>query len=108
MVGVNVVFVAQRQAKTIGKGSDLPIYEYRCTRGHTTEQYAPNAEQSIECPKCGIKASRIFSPPVIHFRGSGFYDTDYRQRKHHGAKEDHSTPQETKEKADAGKGSTSK
>lgn len=84
----------------------MPIYEYRCSNEHTTEQFVSKSKQSIKCPECGSKAPRIFSAPVIHFKGTGFYNTDYRQKKHHGAKEDHSTPQEIKEKADAGKSST--
>ena len=86
----------------------MPLYEYRCSRGHITEQYASIEQRRlyIDCPKCDRMATRRFHAPAIHFKGAGFYNTDYKQKKHHGAKEDHSTPQETKEKADAGQSGT--
>jgi putative FmdB family regulatory protein len=87
----------------------MPLYEYRCP-----ECRAPfnlripitEVEASFPCPSCGHSADRVYSAPAISFKGSGFYNTDYKNKKHHGAKDDHSTPQETKEKADAGQSST--
>jgi putative FmdB family regulatory protein len=88
----------------------MPLYEYRCSScGKTFELRLRITEDStspVLC-SCGSEADRVYSAPAISFKGSGFYDTDYKQKKHHGAKEDHSTPQETKEKADAGQSSTS-
>jgi putative FmdB family regulatory protein len=57
----------------------MPIYEYCCARGHMTEQFVPTPKQSIKCPECGAKAPRVFSAPAIHFKGKGFYNTDYRK-----------------------------
>jgi len=89
----------------------MPIYEYRCAKcGYECDSIFPigRARKSVRCQGCNGRAVRVYSAPAIQFKGSGFYNTDYRQKKHHGAKEDQPTPQETKEKADAGKGSTSK
>jgi putative FmdB family regulatory protein len=82
----------------------MPLYEYRCKDGHETQVF--RQRKWVRCPSCGKRANRVYSAPAISFKGTGFYNTDYRQKKHHGAKEDHSTPQETKDKADAGQSST--
>ena len=57
----------------------MPIYEYRCPNGHTFERFqsmtAPVPEQ---CDVCGASPLEIVLYPVaIHYKGSGFYSTDY-------------------------------
>lgn len=84
----------------------MPLYDYRCDHcGHTSEQNVPHTAvaEEITCPDCGHTAKRVYSSPAIHFKGSGFHNTDYKRKREHGAKEDKPTPQETKEKADAAK-----
>lgn len=86
----------------------MPIYEFRCKAcGHRFEGIFPvtNIPTSSRCLECGLDAPRTFNAPTIHFKGHGFYNTDYKRKKHHGSKEDNSTPQETKEKVDASKSS---
>jgi len=57
----------------------LPIYEYRCeVCGHTFEVMQKLADPAVEtCEVCGGPVARVFHPVAIHFRGSGFYTTDY-------------------------------
>lgn len=57
----------------------MPIYEYRCEAcGHTFEVMQKVADPPVEtCEACGGRVVRVFHPVAIHFRGSGFYTTDY-------------------------------
>jgi putative FmdB family regulatory protein len=60
----------------------MPIYEYRCDNGHTFEVMQRMAEDPLtECTECGAPVQRVFHPVAIHFKGSGFYNTDYGKRK---------------------------
>ncbi len=60
----------------------MPIYEYRCQQGHTFEEMQRISDDPIEvCDTCGSPAQRVFHPVAIHFKGSGFYNTDYGTRK---------------------------
>ena len=68
----------------------MPIYEYRCPNGHVFEVFQrmddPPPEQ---CEVCGAApVERVFYPVAVHYKGSGFYSTDYgRSRKRGGGKE---------------------
>src|SRR3954469_13436188 len=77
----------------------MPIYEYRCDNGHTFEVMQRMADDPLtECSQCGAPIQRVFHPVAIHFKGSGFYNTDYGKRKR-GAVEsstNDSKPSETK------------
>jgi putative FmdB family regulatory protein len=56
----------------------MPIYEYRCAEGHTFEVRQSFSEDALtECIECGAPANRVLHPVAIHFKGSGFYSTDY-------------------------------
>lgn len=56
----------------------MPIYEYRCSNGHTFEVTQSMAEDPPEtCEVCGASVERVFHPIAVHFKGSGFYTTDY-------------------------------
>jgi putative FmdB family regulatory protein len=60
----------------------MPIYEYRCEQGHSFDEMQRISDDPIEvCNACGAPASRVFRPVAIHFKGSGFYNTDYGTRK---------------------------
>jgi putative FmdB family regulatory protein len=60
----------------------MPIYEYRCDRGHTFEVMQRMTEDPLsECQECGAPVQRVFHPVAVHFKGSGFYNTDYGKRK---------------------------
>ena len=57
----------------------MPIYEYRCPRGHTFELFQRMDDPSPEvCEVCGeAPVEKVLYPAAIHFKGSGFYSTDY-------------------------------
>jgi putative FmdB family regulatory protein len=57
----------------------MPIYEYKCPNGHVFEQFHGINEPSPEvCPTCGEgPLVRVLHPVAVHFKGSGFYSTDY-------------------------------
>ncbi len=56
----------------------MPIYEYKCEKGHIFEVQQRMADDAItECSVCGKPVQRVFHPIAVHFKGSGFYNTDY-------------------------------
>jgi putative FmdB family regulatory protein len=56
----------------------MPIYEYRCENGHLFEVMQKMSDPPvISCEECGAPVSRVFHPIAVHFKGSGFYNTDY-------------------------------
>ena len=56
----------------------MPIYEYRCQNGHTFEVIQSMSDDPVEtCEVCGAPVERVFHPVAVHFKGSGFYNTDY-------------------------------
>jgi putative FmdB family regulatory protein len=60
----------------------MPIYEYRCQNDHRFEVLQKFADEPLtECEVCGAPATRVLHPVAIHFKGSGFYSTDYGRRK---------------------------
>src|ERR1700761_8370516 len=60
----------------------MPIYEYRCERGHTFEVMQRMSDDPVQyCETCEAPVSRVFHPIAVHFKGSGFYNTDYGTRK---------------------------
>lgn len=64
----------------------MPIYEYKCDNGHTFEELQSMSEDALDkCTVCGAPARRVLHAPAVHFKGSGFYTTDY-ARKNSGAK----------------------
>jgi putative FmdB family regulatory protein len=75
----------------------MPLYEYKCKKcGHRFERIQTySAEDAKECPVCQGEVERLISAPAAHFKGSGFYSTDY------GAKAPASS------KSDSGSGSDS-
>ena len=57
----------------------MPIYEYRCPNGHTFEVFQKMTDPAVEtCTTCGAgPVEKILFPVAVHFKGSGFYSTDY-------------------------------
>jgi putative FmdB family regulatory protein len=57
----------------------MPVYGYRCTRGHHFEVQQRITEPPLtQCPECGAPVTRVFYPVGIIFKGGGFYKTDSR------------------------------
>jgi putative FmdB family regulatory protein len=60
----------------------MPIYEYRCERGHTFEVMQRMTDDALTvCDEHGTPVQRVFHPVAVHFKGSGFYNTDYGKKK---------------------------
>lgn len=60
----------------------MPIYEYRCEAdGHTFEVMQRFSDDPVETCECGAPVQRVFHPVAVHFKGKGFYSTDYGSRK---------------------------
>ena len=60
----------------------MPIYEYRCDRGHTFEVVQRMTDDPLTaCEEHGTPVQRVFHPVAVHFKGSGFYNTDYGKNK---------------------------
>ncbi len=66
----------------------MPIYEYRRPDGTTFEIQQKFSDPPLtEDPETGVPVERVFRPPAIHFKGSGFHNTDYGTRKRNREKE---------------------
>ena len=79
----------------------MPIYEYRCPEGHTFERFqSMTAPAPEKCDVCGAAPIELVLYPVaIHYKGSGFYTTDYGKGK--GAKTDGETKSGGETKTDS-------
>ena len=91
----------------------MPIYEYRCPNGHTFEAIQSMADDPVEtCEVCGAPVERVFHPVAVHFKGSGFYTTDYAKKgasgKSDGGGEKKSSESKSDSKADSSSKSDSK
>jgi putative FmdB family regulatory protein len=77
----------------------MPTYEYRCRDcGHSFDIVQKMSDEALtHCPECGGELRKVFAPPAISFKGSGFYATD------HGKK---SKPSGGEKKKDGDKGSS--
>jgi putative FmdB family regulatory protein len=64
----------------------MPIYEYKCENGHVFDVIQRMTDEALtECQECGAPAVRVLHPVAVHFKGSGFYNTDYGKKKKGGA-----------------------
>ncbi|HEV7769649.1 MAG TPA: FmdB family zinc ribbon protein, partial [Solirubrobacterales bacterium] len=60
----------------------MPIYEYKCDNGHVFDVIQRMVDEPLtECQECGAPAVRVLHSPAVHFKGSGFYNTDYGKKK---------------------------
>lgn len=60
----------------------MPIYEYKCDNGHVFDVIQRMSDDPLtECQECGARAERVLHPVAIHFKGSGFHNTDYKTKK---------------------------
>ena len=74
----------------------MPIYEYRCEQGHNFEVTQRMSDDPVlVCQTCEAPVQRVFHPVAVHFKGSGFYNTDYGTRKR--AREKDSAASEAKD-----------
>jgi putative FmdB family regulatory protein len=97
-----------------GHGADyplppMPIYEYRCLNGHTFEVIQSMSDDPVEtCEVCGAPVERVFHPVAVHFKGSGFYTTDYAKKAKTGAAKDGGSSGDSGGGADSGSSSETK
>ena len=87
----------------------MPIYEYRCERGHTFEVMQRMTDDPLTvCDEHGTPVQRVFHPVAVHFKGSGFYNTDYGKKKTGAASSDSSSDSSSGSKSDSSKSDSSK
>jgi putative FmdB family regulatory protein len=91
----------------------VPIYEYKCTNGHVFDVIQKMSDEALtECQECGAPAERVLHPVAVHFKGSGFYNTDYGKKKSGGkdgaSSEGSKEPKSTESKSSESKASDSK
>ena len=85
----------------------MPIYEYRCTNGHTFEVIQSMSDDPVEtCEVCGAAVERVFHPVAVHFKGSGFYSTDYAKKAKAGAAKDGDSSSDSGKESSPEKSST--
>jgi putative FmdB family regulatory protein len=86
----------------------MPIYEYRCERGHTFEAMQRMTDDPLtSCSTCDAPVERVFHPVAVHFKGSGFYTTDYGRKKAGaaaGASDDSSSSKDSSSSSEAKSG----
>jgi putative FmdB family regulatory protein len=88
----------------------MPTYEYTCRDcGHTFEIVQSMLDETLTmCPECGGSLRKVFAPPAISFKGSGFYATDHgKKAKKHGEATGTGEKRGTGEKSGDGSGDTS-
>jgi putative FmdB family regulatory protein len=68
----------------------VPIYEYECRKCHHRFERIQKFSDPLvkKCPSCrGGRVDKLLSPPAVHFKGTGWYVTDY-ARKSSGKKDE--------------------
>jgi putative FmdB family regulatory protein len=89
----------------------LPTYEYRCPNGHNFEVVQRMSDDPVTvCEVCGAPVERVFHPVAVHFKGSGFYATDYGRARGGGSdsgSKDDSKKEAAASKTDSSSGSSS-
>lgn len=86
----------------------MPIYEYKCENGHVFDVIQKMSDEPLtECQECGAPAERVLHPVAVHFKGSGFYNTDYGKKKK-GAAANGDGPSESSKEQGKSKSSDSK
>lgn len=67
----------------------MPIYEYKCPNGHLFEVFhGMNEPEPETCEVCGASPLvRVLHPVAVHYKGSGFYSTDYGRKSKTAAKD---------------------
>jgi putative FmdB family regulatory protein len=74
----------------------MPIYDYLCPDGHRFEVVQRFSDEPIAvCEVCGKPVQRVLHAPAVHYKGKGFYATDYGRKGANGAKPDSGSPSES-------------
>jgi putative FmdB family regulatory protein len=84
----------------------MPLYEYRCDRGHKFEVMQRMSDDPVTtCSTCDAPVQRVFHPVAVHFKGSGFYTTDYGRKKRGSSSDDSGSSSDDSGGKDSGKAS---
>ena len=80
----------------------MPTYEYRCRNcGHTFDVVQAMSDETLTiCPVCGGELRKVFAPPAISFKGSGFYATDHGKKSKSGGEKTGEKPAASAESSD--------
>ncbi len=85
----------------------MPIYDYLCPDGHRFEVVQRFSDEPITvCEVCSKRVQRVLHAPAVHYKGKGFYATDYGRKGANGAKPDSGSSSESASK-DGSSASTS-
>ncbi|MDQ3675801.1 MAG: hypothetical protein M3401_03205 [Actinomycetota bacterium] len=87
----------------------MPFYEYRRPDGSTLEVMQKMSDPPLtEDPETGVPLQRVFHPIAVHFKGKGFYNTDYgtknRQREQAAQESAKTSSEDGASKSDSGSG----
>lgn len=86
----------------------MPIYEYKCENGHVFDVIQKMSDDPLtKCQECGAPAERVLHPVAVHFKGSGFYNTDYGKKKKGAANGGSDSSSESKSSSESSSGSGS-
>ncbi len=89
----------------LDNGSPVPFYEYRRQDGTTFEIMQKMVDPPLECdPETGLPVTRVFHPIAVHFKGKGFYNTDYGTKKRAREKDAHDSATKKSETSDSSSG----
>ena len=89
----------------LDNGSPVPFYEYKRQDGTTFEIMQKMVDPPLECdPETGLPVTRVFHPIAVHFKGKGFYNTDYGTKKRAREKDAHDSSKKQSETSDASGG----
>src|ERR671920_2595844 len=84
-------------------GARVPFYEYRRPDGTILEVMQKMTDPPLaEDPETGVPLERVFHPIAVHFKGKGFYNTDYGTKKRQREKAAESEGTKTSEKGEKG------
>ena len=80
----------------------MPFYEYKRQDGTTFEIMQKMVDPPLEAdPETGLPVTRVFHPIAVHFKGKGFYNTDYGTKKRAREKDAHDSSKKKSEKSDS-------
>jgi putative FmdB family regulatory protein len=92
----------------LGYTETVPIYDYRCTKGHRFDRIQKFTDDALTaCEVCGAAAERVLHAPAVHYKGSGFYATDYQRKAGDGGGEKSSGGETASTSSDSSTSSTS-
>jgi putative FmdB family regulatory protein len=86
----------------------MPLYEYKCPNGHLFEVIHGMTENGpTACELCGASPlQRVLHPVAVHYKGSGFYSTDYGRKKKAAAKDGASSDSSSSDSSDSSSSSS--